>query len=663
MILKVGQNFKDAESRVLGQVGIELRGTLYDTLLGHYCLHPCLDVGLDHLARFYLGDVKNWKGMAHDDPHYNALDVLHTWHVWKAQLEECARRPMSPLPEIEARCRLIPLVVEMETTGMRVDVPVQRALIESIDKAIAAKEESIETTVKELWAGRVEGAMLEARVKEEFATHLAGDGTGGCPKHPKSNGLKKPRACLRCWEIYDAAAPVRERYKQARADKSRAKGLVGRWQEGFNWASTENFGWLLYEALGLPEQINRKTKKRTTDAQTVARLMSRIEVARNDGKLKSKYYIDGDKWKVIAEIKATQGLNKDRSFVAVPLSDDGYYCWPKLSYKLNGPYTGRWAGGEDKGADTDKLRAEGGSLMNVPVELRHIYIPPPHHIFVAADYSNQEGRLAAYISGDQAYIAAFDEEDRTGIDVHSQMAATIFNIDPRDARTFKVTYKGVEKKARDVGKAANHASSYTMDIVGVLHGTFGMPIDDAVRVAGLIEQMRPQLMRYKRELVERILGSFAVDIGRTGKPRAARIKAGMRYQTTPFGWQRYWYGEGRVMKDAVTHRDVAVPEQANDVLAFGLGQAPGASVHALAAHQIRQEGVKIAVTNYDNFVGVAPRSVEGMREVRGVIERVMTQPWPQLGGRTLPVELKCGMNWGDYSESNPEGLRGWDEQN
>ncbi len=82
------------------------------------------------------------------------------------------------------------------------------------------------------------------------------------------------------------------------------------------------------------------------------------------------------------------------------------------------------------GAATGRLSSSDPNLQNIPVrtkrggEIRRAFIAPPGRLLLTADYSQVELRLLAHLSGDAAFVAAFQR----GGDIHRQTAAVIFGV-------------------------------------------------------------------------------------------------------------------------------------------------------------------------------------------------------------------------------------------
>src|SRR5438034_562802 len=104
------------------------------------------------------------------------------------------------------------------------------------------------------------------------------------------------------------------------------------------------------------------------------------------------------------------------------------------------------------GAATGRLSSSEPNLQNIPVRtprgetIRRAFVAPPGAVLVTADYSQIELRLLAHLSGDPAFVQAFEQ----GGDIHRQTAAIIFGV-PQDQVT-------PEMRAR--AKTINFATIY-----------------------------------------------------------------------------------------------------------------------------------------------------------------------------------------------------------
>ncbi len=104
------------------------------------------------------------------------------------------------------------------------------------------------------------------------------------------------------------------------------------------------------------------------------------------------------------------------------------------------------------GAATGRLSSSDPNLQNIPIrtrrgeQIRRCFVAAPGHVYVVADYSQIELRLLAHLSGDEAFIGAFER----GGDIHRETAAIIFDV-PLDE---------VTSEMRGRAKTINFATIY-----------------------------------------------------------------------------------------------------------------------------------------------------------------------------------------------------------
>lgn len=88
-------------------------------------------------------------------------------------------------------------------------------------------------------------------------------------------------------------------------------------------------------------------------------------------------------------------------------------------------------------AATGRLSSSDPNLQNIPIrrelgrDIRRGFVPSKGHEFLAADYSQIELRLLAHLSGDPAFVEAFN----AGGDIHRQTAALIFDVPLADVNS------------------------------------------------------------------------------------------------------------------------------------------------------------------------------------------------------------------------------------
>ncbi|MFZ1324385.1 MAG: DNA polymerase I [Candidatus Saccharimonadales bacterium] len=147
-------------------------------------------------------------------------------------------------------------------------------------------------------------------------------------------------------------------------------------------------------------------------------------------------------------------------------------------------------------APTGRLSSNEPNLQNIPVrtelgkKIRTGFVARPGHVFVSADYSQFEIRLAAALSGDEDMIRAFNEDQ----DVHVLTAAAVLNIDPEE----------VTKQMRYNAKAVNFGIMYGQGPHGLAEGT-GMSFAEARDFIAKYFMIRPKLKLYIESLREQAL--------------------------------------------------------------------------------------------------------------------------------------------------------------
>ena len=180
------------------------------------------------------------------------------------------------------------------------------------------------------------------------------------------------------------------------ADEAVIYELAG---ERFNINSTQQFGRILFEKLGLPPVKKTKTGY-STSAEVLEKLRGRHPIVeavldyRQLAKLKSTY-VDG-----LMKVIAADGRI--------------HTCF------------------QNTVTATGRLSSTEPNLQNIPVrtelgaELRKMFVAGPGMVLMDADYSQIELRLLAHIAGDEHMIAAF----RTGEDIHTVTASQVFGVPP-----------------------------------------------------------------------------------------------------------------------------------------------------------------------------------------------------------------------------------------
>ena len=186
--------------------------------------------------------------------------------------------------------------------------------------------------------------------------------------------------------------------ERIQADEALIYELAG---EQFNINSTQQFGKILFDKLGLPPVKKTKTGY-STNAEVLEKLRDKHPIV--------EAVLD---YRQLAKLKSTyvDGLTK-------VIAADGRI---HTSFQNTVTATGRLSSTEP-------------NLQNIPVrtelgaELRKMFVAPAGKMLVDADYSQIELRLLAHIAGDEHMISAF----RSGEDIHTVTASQVFGVAPED---------------------------------------------------------------------------------------------------------------------------------------------------------------------------------------------------------------------------------------
>lgn len=93
------------------------------------------------------------------------------------------------------------------------------------------------------------------------------------------------------------------------------------------------------------------------------------------------------------------------------------------------------------------------ALQQFPPECRRLFRAAPGYVFLAADYSQLEARILAYLSGDEISVCAFQESR----DIHDQNAMDLFEY---SNATWKALPKAERKLSRNFAKTFLYGISY-----------------------------------------------------------------------------------------------------------------------------------------------------------------------------------------------------------
>lgn len=144
-------------------------------------------------------------------------------------------------------------------------------------------------------------------------------------------------------------------------------------------------------------------------------------------------------------------------------------------------------------AATGRLSSTDPNLQNIPVrtdlgrKIRDAFVPEKGNVFVNADYSQFELRLAAMLAGDEKMINDFN----AGTDIHAKTAAEVY----------KVPLDNVTKAQRSAAKVVNFGVLYGMSIHGLVAAT-GMTFAEAKAFIDEYNKVRVKLVDYTKGIIK-----------------------------------------------------------------------------------------------------------------------------------------------------------------
>lgn len=299
---------------------------------------------------------------------------------------------------------------------------------------------------------------------------------------------------------------------------------------------------------------------------------------------------------------------------------------------------------------TGRLSSTNPNLQNIPIrtelgrQIRDAFVPAPGNVFVNADYSQFELRLAAVMAGEKQMIEDFNSD----VDIHAKTAAEVYDVPidevtPAQRRRAKVVNFGVLYGMSQHGLAAAANMSY---------GEAQHFIDEYYRIRPHIKEFMERTIRQAHEdgFVQTLFGrrrptpdvrsnNFAV------RSAAERAAANMPIQGT----------EADLMKLAMLAVEKRLTIMTSpDLLPSETGKFEK-NEFALPERQV-SSGSKSISTDKNTLLGYQILQihdsimVECPRQNAEVVSKMLVETmeniYPQLGIK-LKVDVKIGNNWGE----------------
>lgn len=272
-------------------------------------------------------------------------------------------------------------------------------------------------------------------------------------------------------------------------------------------------------------------------------------------------------------------------------------------------------------AQTGRLSSTDPNLQNIPVKtdlgkkIRTAFVAGQGNVFVSADYSQFELRIAAALSGDEGMISAFNKD----ADIHIETAAEIYGIKPAD----------VTKAQRSSVKEVNFGIMYGLGPHALSQST-GMTFGEAKEFIAKYFEIRPKL----KELIED-------ERNKAEKQGYVETLLGRRRPTPDVRSSNF------VVREAAYRAAVNMPLQgtAADIMKMAMIEiAKRLDQLSAKSSQLRaEEHPQMLLQIHDSILVECPASMS--KEVGDLLKQTME------GIYKLPVKLKAdisvGKNWGE----------------
>ncbi|HMR73089.1 MAG TPA: DNA polymerase, partial [Candidatus Saccharibacteria bacterium] len=261
-------------------------------------------------------------------------------------------------------------------------------------------------------------------------------------------------------------------------------------------------------------------------------------------------------------------------------------------------------------AATGRLSSTDPNLQNIPVRselgrrIREAFVPAEGNVFVSADYSQFELRLAAVLAGDKEMIDDFNAD----IDIHTKTASEVYGI----------PMEQVTKNQRRDAKVINFGVLYGMSPHGLAAAT-GMTFTAAKQFIDEYFRVRAPIRRYIDATITKAKND---------------------------GYVETYFGRRRPTPD-VKSSNYMVRSGAERQAANMPIQGTEADLMKMAMLKVEQEidgfGVQV-LQIHDSILVECPE--ENAEKVRDILRDTMENIYPDFGVK-LKVDTSIGKNWGE----------------
>lgn len=261
-------------------------------------------------------------------------------------------------------------------------------------------------------------------------------------------------------------------------------------------------------------------------------------------------------------------------------------------------------------AATGRLSSHDPNLQNIPTRtelgqaIRTAFAPAPGNVFVSADYSQFELRLAAVMANDEELIEDFNKD----ADIHTKTAATVYGVPQEE----------VTKDMRRNAKVVNFGILYGMSPHGLSIATT-MTRDEAKEFIDKYFELRPRVKEYMENTAAKAL--------REG------------YVETIFGRRRPtpdMKSSNFAVREAAKRAAINMPIQGTEADLMKIAMLRVEENLGDLGEQLLQV--------HDSILVETPEA--NAEKVAAILKETMENVHPTLGVN-LKVDVKTGRNWGE----------------
>jgi DNA polymerase-1 len=271
------------------------------------------------------------------------------------------------------------------------------------------------------------------------------------------------------------------------------------------------------------------------------------------------------------------------------------------------------------GTTTGRMASVEPNLQNIPVKselgkkIRDAFVSEKGFKLVAMDYSQIELRIAAFLSGDEKMIEIF----KSGQDVHTSVAASVFKVDPKD----------VDHEMRRKAKVINFGIIYGMGVLA-LKQNLGSTREEA------------------QNFLNEYFATFSTLAAYLDKVKAETAERG--YTETFFDRRRYFEGiKSKIpyIRASAERMAINAPIQGTeaDVIKLAMIKADG------YIHENKLEGDVFPLLQVHDELIYEVRDNKNLPKIMADLDKVMESVMDvkDTKGIVLSVHGSVGDNWGE----------------